>query len=186
MAKRKKTSFSGQHTKLEVVEEYYTDSEESLNAFYNVNLLTGTIPAKFIGYTRQEIDNELKERKKILDRMCSLELLSAIEARVRIDYIIRGQNKLRDDFSRKIRDIYDIKENHASLVDDILRIWKVEKPNHKTRLDELGKALDYRHWLAHGRYWQPKRKPHIEKYDYLSLYALAANILNNLELIESA
>lgn len=186
MAKRKKTSFSGQNTRIEQVEEYYSDSEESLNAFYGFDLLGGGFPAKFIGYSKDEVDKELKERKEALDRMCSLEILAAIEARIRIDYIVRGQNKLRDKFSKEIRKIYDKKENRASLVDDILFIWKKENPSHKSRLDDLGKALDYRNWLAHGRYWQPKKHPHINRYDYLSVYALASDVLNNLELIESA
>lgn len=144
------------------------------------------IPAKFIGYSKEQLDKELKDRKETLDRMCSLELLTAIEARIRIDYIVRGQNKLRDDFSKKIREIYDKKENRASLVDDILLTWKNEKPSHKARLDNLGKAIDYRNWLAHGRYWLPKKHPHINRYDYLSIYSLASDILTNLDLIEGS
>ena len=117
--------------------------------------------------------------------MCSLELLAAIEAKLRIDYVVRGQNKLRDEFSKKMREVYDRKENRASLVEDILHIWKKEKPCHKARLDNLGKALDYRNWLAHGRYWIPKKHPHINRYDYLSVYALASEILSNLDLVEA-
>jgi len=184
MVKRKKTSFSGQHTKIEQVQEYYSDSEESLNAFYSVDLFGELFPAKFIGYSKDEIDKELKERKATLDRMCSLELLAAIEAKIRIDYIVRSQNKLRDEFSKEIRKIYDSKQNRAALVDDILFTWKKEKPHHKARLENLGKALDYRNWLAHGRYWQPKKYPHINRYDYLSIYALASDILSNMELLE--
>jgi len=160
--------------------------QNTLNAFYSFNLLGGIFPAKFIGYSKDEVDKELKERKETLNRMCSLEMLAAIEAKIRIDYIVRGQNKLRDDFSKEIRKIYTKKENKASLIDDILFTWKKEKPSHKSRLDDLGKALDYRNWLAHGRYWQPKKHPHINRYDYLSIYALASDILNNLELVENA
>lgn len=185
MGKRKKTSFSDSHSKIDQVEEYYIDSEESLNSYYSFSPLNGAIPAKFIGYPIEKIGRELKERKESLDRMCSFELLAAIEAKLRIDYVVRGQNKRRDPFSRKMRDVYDRKENRASLVDDILLIWKQEKPWHKTRLDNLGKALDYRNWLAHGRYWIPKKHPHISRYDYLSIYSLATDILSNLELIEA-
>ena len=186
MAKRKKTAFSNAHSSLEDIEEYYVDSEDSLNSFYNINSTSGRIPAKFITYNQQELNEELKTRKETLDRMCSLEILAAIEAKIKIDYTIRGQNKLRDDFSKKLREIYDKKENRASFVDDILSTWKAELPKHKTRLDNLGKALDYRNWLAHGRYWLPKKTPHIYKYDYLSIYALAFDILTNMELVENA
>ena len=185
MGKMKKISFSNMHSKIEHIYEYHTDSGASLNAYYRFDPIKDAVPAKFIGYSREEIDRELKERKETLDRMCSLELLAAIEAHIRIDYIIRGQDKLRDDFSKKMREVFDKKENRASLADEILLVWKREKPEHKTRLDNLGKALDYRNWLAHGRYLFPKKHSHINKYDYLSIYALAEDALSSLELIEA-
>lgn len=186
MGKRKNTSFTNLHSKIDDIEEYYVDSEESLNAFYDVDFESGEISAKFFGYSKDEVFEELRVRKETLDRMCSLELLSAIEARVQIDYIIRGQDKLRDNISRKIRAVYDIKGNKASLKDDIISVWRTEHPEHKTRLDNFCLALDYRNWLAHGRYWIPKRAPHINKYDYLSIYSLAEDILDNMDLLESA
>jgi hypothetical protein len=186
MAKRKKISFTKSHSAIEDIEGYYVDSEDSLNSFYNVDFESGEISAKFFGYSKEDVFGELKERKEILDRMCSLELLAAIEARVKIDYIIRGQDKLRDDLSKKIRVVYDSKENRASLKDDIISVWRTERPEHKTRLDNLGLALDYRNWLAHGRYWQPNRSPHIHRYDFLSIYSLAEDVLDNMDLLESA
>ncbi|MBN1006960.1 hypothetical protein [Amphritea pacifica] len=186
MARRKKTSFTNSHSTIEDIENYYVDSEDSLTSYYDVDFESGEISAKFIGYSKDEIFGELKERKETLDRMCSLELLAAIEARVKIDYIIRGQDKLKDDFSKKLRLVYDSKENRASLKDDIISVWRTEKPEHKTRLDNFGLALDYRNWLAHGRYWQPKRAPHIHRYDYLSIYYLAQDVLDNMDLLESA
>jgi len=185
MGKRKKIAFSNAHSSIEDVEEYYIDSEQSLNSFYDFSSSSTQISSKFVGYSKAEFDNELKARKETLDRMCSLEVLSAIEARLKIDYIVRGQNKLRDEFSKKIREIFDKKENRASLVDDILKAWKIEFPEHKTRLDHFGQALDYRNWLAHGRYWQAKRTPHIYRFDYFSIYSLASDILTNMELVES-
>jgi hypothetical protein len=71
------------------------------------------------------------------------------------------------------------------LTDDIIPAWKGKYPQHKTRLDNLGKALDYRNWLAHGRYWMPKKSPHISKYDYLIIYTLASDILEKMELHEN-
>lgn len=186
MARKKQTSFSNNQSTIEQVEQYYNDSEESLNSYYSISPLNVLVSAKFIGYSIDEINRELKERKETLNRMCSLELLAAIEAKLKIDYIVRGQDKLKDDFSKKMRQVYNSKANRASLVEDILFTWKQERPQHKTRLDNLGKALDYRNWLAHGRYWLPKKHPHINRYDYFSIYALATDILSNLDLIESA
>jgi hypothetical protein len=185
MASIKKVSFSQSHSSIEDIEEYYVDSEESLNYYFNP-LNFGVIPDRFIGYTKIEFDDELKTRKETLDRMCALEVLAAIEARLRIDYLVRCQNKKRDGFSQKLRQIHQVKANNASLKDDIVAAWKENFPEHKTRLDNLGKALDFRNWLAHGRYWQATKSPHIYKYDYLAIFTLASDILSNMDLKESA
>lgn len=177
----KKVSFSNEHSNLEEIEEYYFDSDQALQQYF----LSPTVAPKFIGYTLIELQSELKNRTENLDRMCSLELLAALEARFRVDYLVRCQKKKRDGFSKKMRAIYRKKENQASLVDDIISTWRKEHPQHKARLDSLQGALDYRNWLAHGRYWQPRKMPHISKYDYLSLYSLADDVIGNMELLES-
>ncbi|WP_215900700.1 hypothetical protein, partial [Acinetobacter sp. TUM15064] len=126
----------------------------------------------------------LSEHKRTLDRMSALEILAFLEARFRIDYLIRCQNKKKDLLSRNLRQIYKVKGNRASLTDDILKEWKVVNSNHKILLDSFKNALDYRNWLAHGRYWEPKKTSHVKKYDYLSVIFLANELLNNLTLYE--
>jgi hypothetical protein len=86
-----KVSFSDQQGSLEDIEEYYVDSQNALNYYYEPSN-ADRIP-KFFGYTKKEIDNELKLRKESLDRMCSLEILAMIEAKFRIDYLVRSQKK---------------------------------------------------------------------------------------------
>ncbi|HDM8188406.1 hypothetical protein [Vibrio ouci] len=176
-----KVAFSNDHSNLEDIEEYYFDSELALQQYF----LSSEVPAKFIGCSLSMLQEELKDRTESLDRMCSLEILATLEARFRVDYLVRCQKKKRDVFSKKLRAIYRKKENQASLVDDIISTWRREHPEHKARLDSFQGALDYRNWLAHGRYWQPKKMPHLSRYDYLFLYSLADDILGNIELLES-
>lgn len=175
-----KVSFSNSHSSIDDVMTYYIDSEEALNLFFDPN----HVSARFIGYSKNELDDELKIRKNTLDMMCCLELLTAIEARFRIDYLIRCQCKKRDTFSKIFRAIHKKKKNQASLIDDILSTWRNAYPQHKKILDDFQKSIDYRNWLAHGRYWTPKKTPHINKFDYLSIHTLAFEILSNLKLIE--
>lgn len=184
MASIKKVALSNQHSSLDDIEEYYVDSEDSLNFYFAASTTTLGISARFLGYTKREIGEELKVRKDTLDRTCSLELLAAIEAKFRVDYLLRCQNKKKDFLSRKFRAIHRKKANKASFEDDIIFTWKKELPVHKTRLDDLGKALDYRNWLAHGRYWQPKKHPHISQFDYLAIYNVSVDILTNIEFYE--
>jgi len=184
MASMKKVSLSNHHSTLEDIEEYYVDGESSLNFYFSSSSTVSAISARFLGYTNKEIGEELKIRKDTLDRMCSLELLAAIEAKFRVDYLLRCQNKKKDFLSKKFRAIHRKKANKASLEDDIIFTWKKEIPEHKTRLDDFGKALDYRNWLAHGRYWLPKKHPHVSQFDYLAIYNIAVNIFTNIEFYE--
>ncbi|NRF32983.1 hypothetical protein [Vibrio coralliilyticus] len=175
-----KVTFSDEHSTLQDIQNYYVDSDESLGLYFDEQNQKN----RFFGYTRDELQEELNNRKDALDRMCSLEVLASIEAHIRIDYLNRCQAKHKDVLSKQMRVVYSAKGNKASLVDDILFLWKKNKPKHKSCLDDLQKALDYRNWLAHGRYWNSRKAPHISKYDYFSLYTLAENVLADLELVQ--
>ena len=180
-----KVAFSNEHSSIEDVGEYYVDSAASLDSYFNFSTAIISFPARFVGYSRIDFDAELKNRKDTLDRMCSFEILAAIEARFRVDYLTRCQEKKKDILSKKLRDIYKKSANKAKLVDDILTAWRDVFPEHKACLDKLQKALDFRHWVAHGRYWQSKTSPHIYQYDYLEVYILAVDLFSNLSLHDS-
>lgn len=180
-----KVAFSKEHSSIEEVEDYYVDSAASLDNYFNFSAATVPFPSRFVGYSRSDLDAELKDRKDTLDRMCSLEILSAVEARFRVDYLTRCQSKKRDPLSKKLREIYKRRANKAKFEDDILATWRKMFPEHKARLDSLQRALDFRNWLAHGRYWQSKTAPHIYQYDYLGVYLLAADLISNLSLYDS-
>lgn len=180
-----RVAFSNEHSSIEDIEEYYVDSAASLDSYFNFSTATISFPARFVGYSRVDFDAELKNRKDTLERMCSFEILAAIEARFRVDYLTRCQEKKKDILSRKFREIYKRRANRVKLVDDILTAWKNEFPEHKTRLDKLQRALDFRHWVAHGRYWQPNISHHIDQYDYLAVYLLAVDLFSNLSLHDS-
>ncbi|MNV02604.1 hypothetical protein D3C71_928430 [compost metagenome] len=173
-----KVRFSQQHSKIEDIEKFYFYSEQSLIPYFSEK------NSYFTGFSISELDEELKQHKLVLDRMNALEILALLEARFRIDYLIRCQERKKDDFSRALREVYKQRENKASLTDDILKLWKEFYPQHKTIFDSFQKALDYRNWLAHGRYWEPKKSPHISKYDYLTISLIASEIMKNLILFE--
>lgn len=178
-----KVAFSREHSSIEDVDQYYADSNAALDALYCQDSSNIINLGRFVGYKPDELDDELRLRKDTLDRMCTFETLAAIEARLQIDYLIRCQRKKKDSLSKEFRIIYGRKRHKVSLTDDILFTWKRKFPEHKTRLDKLGKFLDLRNWLAHGRYWEPKKTPHIAEYDYLSANLLAMDIFCNMPLL---
>ncbi|MCP4701896.1 MAG: hypothetical protein GY862_34315 [Gammaproteobacteria bacterium] len=86
-----KITFSGLHNSLDDVQEYYIDSEKALESYFSFSELTG-ISARFIGYSEKEVYEELISRKDYLDKLCSLELLTVLEARFQLDYLV-GLNR---------------------------------------------------------------------------------------------
>jgi len=177
-------SLSDEHSSIEEVENYFVVSNDALYDFYSTSSIDMVIPARLIGLTKDEIEKEIKEKQLMLERMCSLELLAALEARIKIDYIHRVKARFKDNLSRDFRQLHRKKQNKASLVDDLLYLRKKNTNGNQKEINELINAIDYRNWLAHGRYWIPKKAAHINKYDYLSIKTLAIDILSKLDLIE--
>src|SRR5699024_1674162 len=114
----KKVRFSEQHSTIEEIEKFYFYSEQSLIPYFSER------NSYFTGFSILELNNELREHKLALDRMSALEILAFLEARFRIDYLIRCQERKKDILSRAFREVYKSKENKASLTDDILKVWK--------------------------------------------------------------
>lgn len=62
-----------------------------------------------------------------------------------------------------------------SLVGDILAAWRHNSNVPRKMIADLTSAFDYRHWLAHGHYWNPR----FRKLDYGEVYALAEATLHS-------
>jgi len=175
----KNIALSDQYSKIEEIEKYYTQSNKAFDYYFMINNLD------FIGLSIDELNQSRQQQVKFLDRQCSLELLSFLEARFRIDYIIRCKERKKDSLSKAFREIQRKKNHKISLIDDIVSTRKQLFPQNKPLFDQFQKSLDYRNWLAHGRYWEPIRNPHIKKYDYLSIQLLTNQLLENIDLYDS-
>lgn len=164
-----------QPLQLEEVANYYNDSEASLRLYFSSK--NPSFNKRFLDYTFEELSIELNSRIDELGRSTSLSLLAALEAAFRLDYKERVEQRKKDRLSRSLRELYREKESKASLEEDIFNAWLENTDVKRQLIEDLKGVLKYRHWLAHGRYWTPKMgRP---DYDYLEIYQLTANILNN-------
>jgi hypothetical protein len=175
-----KVSFSYASQTLEEINDYYQVMSEALRKYYNVADMGNSIPPRFIGLSREELEKELNERLNELDKNVSLSLLSAIEASLRIDYLNRVYRREKDELSKAFREIHKKKANKASLEEDILSSWKIVHPEYKSIFSDILGALKYRHWLAHGRYWVPKLG---RQYDFYSISIIAIRFYQDIPLI---
>jgi len=123
----------------------------------------------------------LKARIRELDHTSCLSILAAIEAGFRIDYLQRNYKRKKDALSLAFRKIFKEKSRRASLEDDILNAWKDNTHGASELIGNLKGAFKYRHWLAHGRYWQPKLGRQF--YDYETIYQLAETVFNSFPFI---
>ena len=143
----------------------YNFRENSLRLYFsnkNPNFIEN-----FIGFTDQEIVEEMQIQLSEVEKDASLTILACVEAKFWIDYIIRCEKRYKDVISKKFREIFI--EYRVSLEENILEEWKNLPEVGSSIISEIKGAFKYRQWLAHGRYWTYKST----KFDFYGLYTLA-------------
>jgi len=96
MAKR--VSISNEYLDLEYIANYKNDLEKAINLYFQDF-------RHFHLMTIDELMKLKKERLKELEINAIFMILSSIEAWIRVDYEYRVRKKLKDDLTRKLRDI---------------------------------------------------------------------------------
>ncbi len=180
----KRVSFSDENLELEEIWNWFDSNKLGLDLLKR-DLLeairnNSTVPEKFIGFSIADIEAHIKSQLMELENVTSLSLLSAVEAKLRRDYLSRVYERKRDQISRSMKQIYNKKVHKVSLEEDILECWKGAYPALKRILGEYRGAMKYRNWLAHGRYWLPKFG---EKYDLFTVYTISNNVVKSLDLV---
>lgn len=175
MGERVKASLSGKHLQLARIIEHHTDVEAALRHYFSPESAQYLI--RFATYSLRELTDELELRLAENEKSTTLMILSSLEAAFRVDYLQRCQQKKKDNLSRALREIYQQKQDRVAL-DDIFKAWQESDVTLKTLIGNIKGAFNYRHWLAHGRYWTPK----FQKYDYDIVYSLAQMVYDNCAL----
>ena len=156
-------SLSSKELPINEIEKYFVATAKALRSFYNKN------NPYFVGYTHKQLQEELDSRIDELNKSTAFTVLAAIEAHLRVDFLQRCYNKDKDTLSREFRELYNEKGGKVSLSEDILELWK-EHVTKKSVISEIRSALNFRHWLAHGRYWVARLG---RTYDFNSVLTLA-------------
>jgi hypothetical protein len=164
------------------ISSYREDVAASLLTYFRYEPENG-LP-RFVGYTPQQLSEELAGRLSELDKSVSMTILSAVEAAFQIDFQQRCDRKGKDSVSRACRELRKKKERdkRARRIDvdeDIFEIWKKNATGTSEIISNLRSLFRYRHWLAHGRYWIPKLG---RQYDYYYVYEISQKALNSFPL----
>lgn len=174
MAKHKRVSFSKQNLILDEIDQYYQNVNASIRLYFSLsNPLASEV---FADRNETQIKYDLEIISEENEHLVALNLLASVEAAFRVDYLQRCYKRKRDSLSLALRAIHETKGSHASLEDDIFTAWKDNTSLSSSIASDLKGVFRYRHWLAHGRYWEPKLG---RKYDYFSVFTLAQIVFSS-------
>ena len=155
-----KITFSEEEKSIEAIWSWYEDQQEAIRDFKNKlrNALLSSLKVqdKFLGLSMDNVEEYFLDSEKELDYLVSFDIISSTEALLRIDFLRKVYNKDKSDLGRAFRQIYKQKANWISLEEDIIETWKKIESSKKKYLSDFLGLLNYRHWIAHGRYWTPK------------------------------
>ena len=151
------------------IAEYHNDTVDALTFFLQALWQQGA--SRFHGSSPAGFRDLLHDRIEETELRSSFAILAAVEATFRNDCEFRATNRLKGELSKAFREIYRTRKKRERVrLDDILDLWVQHDPSVKRAVGELRGALHFRHWLAHGRYWE---RPAHGGFDYLSIYNLA-------------
>ncbi|QEP43550.1 hypothetical protein D5085_10720 [Ectothiorhodospiraceae bacterium BW-2] len=165
---------SNEHQSLDDIVAFRLDMVDGVTLLYQ----SVSQYERFRLMNRQELQAQKQARLMELGYQTTFSVLSAIEAVLKLDYDQRVINRLKDPLSREFRKLHKSKGHRILLEDDILANWQLHYQNAASVIQPLIKAFRFRHWLAHGRYWQPK----FQHYDFDDVYILADAVLTQFPL----
>src|ERR1700677_4272577 len=148
------------------IADYHRDAGSSLRLYFT--RINPDFVVRFAGDRQSEVDRELANRLSETDMRSALAVMARLEAAFRIDYRQRCEMKKPDSVSTAFRKLFKSRGWKVRLEDEILEVWRQSCPSTRPFISELRGAFHFRHWLAHGRYWQVRNK-----YDFETLYLLA-------------
>lgn len=152
--------------------DYFRTAKQSLQSTRSELLgnigIHGTVPSgwtQFTGFSREELENAFIGFDLELSREVALAMLASIEAAVRKDAWDRSKRSSRPGrhltnpfFKRHFRR----KKLKDTSLEEILTIWKDCFPAVNHKIGIINSIFNFRHWLAHGRYWPYTKTPHFD------------------------
>lgn len=133
----------------------------------------------YIGLSQLEIEEQIQQDILEQERLSILSLLACCEARIRYDYYRRYITKQKSKISRALRSLYKQYGKRIHFESTLLKEWRKYASSAKRELDYLSEAFAYRHWLAHGRYWNLKFDT--QKFDFTFMYIVVEAIIKLIQ-----
>lgn len=160
---------------LSKVAEYYDNTREAIENYYNPD---GINPA-LVGKSRKEVRSIREELLRELSIDCGMMLMSAVEASFRSDFVLRCRKSKKEqidiDFKKVLGGVSEL--YRVRIKEDLIDRWSKEFPSDKHCFSMLKNRLDYRNWVAHGRYWNKYQNAGVSTMAFTSLLIEVQNAM---------
>jgi hypothetical protein len=176
----KRVSLSGEELDLPEIADFYATSEAATLEYFSS--MSPAFQLQFAAATPDEVEERSTECLREIDLTGSMCVMAAMEAAIRVDYLSRAYLRKKDPLSRAMRELHDKKQQHASLQDDLLPLWRDFGDVSQKLFGLIIQAMRYRHWLAHGRYWTLKSVA----FDFSTVYGLVDALLDVMDAYDAA
>ena len=156
---------------LAVIDEYYSSVREAIRTKYsdtlNINYL-----ADFFGRSSRSVEEERDKAYEELEKEATLCLLSYMESVFRTDFIMRCELKKKDKLAMLFRKTYSPSKRkyQYGFKDVVISSWKEVHPSKTDTFNRILEMMEFRNWLAHGRYWA--FKDNLNKYTYEAVHSV--------------
>lgn len=175
-------SLSNQNLAIDQVQQYYSDTTRA-QRFYHSNA-SPDFGERFVGYTKEDLMKELEISLAETEMLSVFSVLAAVEAAFRVDFLYRCKSRKRDKVSKNFRNTYQTNGEKIRLEDDILDVWREYNAGSKDIISDIKGLFQYRHWLAHGRYYVARLAR--QKHDFHDVYALTSKALKTFPLYDAS
>ena len=143
--------------------EVYDDWQKAIESIRVVieNAQKGVVealPSWTLNLSLNEIQQLTENIASETDWHFSLALMASIEGLFHSQLKILLKRKRKDRVAKSLRQVFrdqkdQIEQDIYMRFDDILDTWKKVDQTAAIAISKLKDMLQYRHWLAHGRYW---------------------------------
>lgn len=121
-----------------------------------------------------EINQIFEETYNETETLTCFNLVASAEANIKMFFFTKNR---KNRLGRELHKVKRSKKNKAKLHDDILKLIASNEPHLKKPIYRFGELLAFRHWIAHGRYWERKGK---KIYTAEITYAIVEDLLIEL------
>jgi hypothetical protein len=138
--------------------DYFSQMETALE-FARNSALTAGEHSPYAAWTDDEVDAHFGRLAHELHQWIVLMLAASFEALFHLDFTARVRKRLKDPVTKGMRRLSTLAKRHKHRrieLDQVLDVWNEMQPSARNAIGEFRQLMEYRHWLAHGRYWNQK------------------------------